>query len=53
MHQLADTRTARHWAANIREIPEQINMIEERIAKVFRCGREVEIRIIEDFLEVG
>ena len=53
MDKLANTWAAGHWAANIREGSQNIEVVEEGVAKAFGCGRKVGPGILDDGLELG
>jgi hypothetical protein len=52
VYQLADTGASWDVTTDVWEPPQQIDVIQDRIAEAFRSGREVSPRIVEDFLKI-
>ena len=53
MHELTDAGTPGHWTADVGEVLQKANVVENGVAKSFGGSRKVGPRVFEDGLEIG
>ena len=53
VHKLTDTRPLSHRASYVRKVFEQVNVIQDGIAKLLRSGRKIVPGVGDDFLKIS